>query len=300
VLSKGTFGPFHIKIEGPSSKLQGLPSLCRFKVDIPHHLGSCYNTSVLHHHVKPRKARELCANGTSDLRFMNKNPGKKTRHLVLVLGDQLDRGSSAFDGFDPAADVVWMAEVPEESTHVWSHKARITIFLSAMRHFRNALQKEGLTVHYRLLDHPKNRGSLSAELAEAVRKLRPEGLISVVPGEWRVGQALKQTAEAMNMGLDIRPDRHFLSSPEDFSQYAAERKQLRMEFFYRQARKRLGCLMEGDKPTGGGGILTQIIDSASASAAQENCQLLDLFRPMPSRVRSWPPWKKASQITQGV
>ena len=32
------------------------------------------------------------------------------RHLVLVLGDQLDAKSRAFDGFDPAVDVVWMAE----------------------------------------------------------------------------------------------------------------------------------------------------------------------------------------------
>jgi deoxyribodipyrimidine photolyase-like uncharacterized protein len=42
-----------------------------------------------------------------------------TRHLVLVLGDQLDHNAAAFDGFDPAQDRVWMAEVKEESTHVW-------------------------------------------------------------------------------------------------------------------------------------------------------------------------------------
>ena len=46
------------------------------------------------------------------------------RRLVLVLGDQLNRDSAAFDGFDPACDAVWMAEVAEESTHVWSHHAR--------------------------------------------------------------------------------------------------------------------------------------------------------------------------------
>ena len=40
------------------------------------------------------------------------------RNFVLVLGDQLDPESSAFDGFDPALDAVWMAEVREESTHV--------------------------------------------------------------------------------------------------------------------------------------------------------------------------------------
>ena len=62
-------------------------------------------------------------------------PGKKQptlRHLVLVLGDQLDAQSSALDGFDPAQDAIWMAEVAEESTHVPSSKQRIAVFLSAI------------------------------------------------------------------------------------------------------------------------------------------------------------------------
>ena len=57
------------------------------------------------------------------------------RHLVIVLGDQLNLDSTAFDGFDAATDVVLMVEAREESTHVWSHKARTALFLSAMRHF---------------------------------------------------------------------------------------------------------------------------------------------------------------------
>jgi len=55
------------------------------------------------------------------------------RNLVLVLGDQLDRKSAAFDGFDPERDAVWMAEVEEEATHVRCHKLRIAVFFSAMR-----------------------------------------------------------------------------------------------------------------------------------------------------------------------
>jgi deoxyribodipyrimidine photolyase-related protein len=74
------------------------------------------------------------------------------RHLVLILGDQLDRRSAALDGFDPTCDAIWMAEVAEEATHVWSHKARIAIFLSAMRHFRDWLRQQGYTVHYHALD----------------------------------------------------------------------------------------------------------------------------------------------------
>jgi deoxyribodipyrimidine photolyase-related protein len=62
------------------------------------------------------------------------------RNVVLVLGDQLDFQSAAFDGFDKTQDVVWMAEVAQESTHVWCHKLRIAYFLSAMRHFRDLLR----------------------------------------------------------------------------------------------------------------------------------------------------------------
>ena len=63
------------------------------------------------------------------------------RNLILVLGDKLDSASAAFDGYDSETDVVWMAEVEEETTHVWCHKLRIALFLSAMRHFRDELTK---------------------------------------------------------------------------------------------------------------------------------------------------------------
>ena len=50
------------------------------------------------------------------------------RTLVLVLGDQLDLSAAAFDGFDAAQDAVWMAEVADESTQVWSSQPRIVGF----------------------------------------------------------------------------------------------------------------------------------------------------------------------------
>jgi deoxyribodipyrimidine photolyase-related protein len=111
------------------------------------------------------------------------------RHLVLILGDQLDRRSAALEGFDPACDAVWMAEVAEEATHVWSHKARIAIFLSAMRHFRDWLRQQGYTVHYHALDDPHNGGSFATELARAIRTHQPQKLIVVEPGEYRVLQS---------------------------------------------------------------------------------------------------------------
>ena len=182
---------------------------------------------------------------------MNFHPQARPRHLVIVLGDQLDDDSAGFDGFDPELDAVWMAEVAEESTHVWSHKARIAVFLSAMRHFRDALRQRSVTVHYRQLDEAGNHGAFVGELTATVQRLSPQKLIVVEPGEWRVRESLQMTALALGVDLELRPDRHFLSSREEFAAHAKGRKQLRMEFFYREMRRKHDVLMEGEQPVGG-------------------------------------------------
>ena len=91
------------------------------------------------------------------------------RNLVLVLGDQLDQSSAVFDDFDTSKDVIWMAEVAEESTHVWTHKARIVLFLSAMRHFRDHLIDDGFTVDYREIGE-KKKSQEPMSLAVALKK----------------------------------------------------------------------------------------------------------------------------------
>ncbi|MDD2670533.1 cryptochrome/photolyase family protein, partial [Zoogloea sp.] len=55
--------------------------------------------------------------------------------LFLILGDQLHPDPHPLlTDFNPANDQLLMIEAGEESTHVWSHKARSALFLAAMRH----------------------------------------------------------------------------------------------------------------------------------------------------------------------
>jgi deoxyribodipyrimidine photolyase-related protein len=174
------------------------------------------------------------------------------RNLILVLGDQLDAESSAFDGFDPKRDAVWMAEVEEEASHVWSLKTRTAVFLSAMRHFREALRARLVCVHYRELDDPENAGSLEAELVRSMETLKPGKLIIVQPGEWRVREQIEKAAGVAAVPLEERSDRHFLCTLENFKAHAAGRAQLRMEFFYREMRRRHRVLLdEKGGPEGG-------------------------------------------------
>ncbi|MEX0671394.1 MAG: cryptochrome/photolyase family protein [Pirellulales bacterium] len=182
-----------------------------------------------------------------------------TRHLVLVLGDQLDRHGAAFDGFDRSRDRVWMAEVAEESTHVWTHKARIAVFLSAMRHFRLALEQEGIEIDATELSAAARKGepgTLAAALRASLDHDRvagrlPERLVMVEPGEWRVQEALREAAKQARVPLEIRPDRHFYSSRDEFAAHAEGRKQLRLEYFYRPLRRKFDVLMDDGEPAGG-------------------------------------------------
>ena len=173
------------------------------------------------------------------------------RALVIVLGDQLDLDASGFDGFDTATDAVWMAEVAEESTHVWSGKPRTAVFLSAMRHFALALRDAGRALHYTRLDDEGNPGTLAAQLQADIRRLRPAGLVMTAPGDWRVLQAIKAVAQASGLPLDIREDRHFFVTVREFAAHAKGRKALRMEYFYREQRQRHGVLMQDGQPEGG-------------------------------------------------
>ena len=175
----------------------------------------------------------------------------RVRHLVLVLGDQLDDASSAFTGFDPAQDVVWMAEVAEESTHVWSAQQRIAVFLSAMRHFAQTVRQRGWPLLYTRLDDPANCGTLALQLEDALRSIQPQALVMSAPGDWRVLQALRAMARTHALGLDVRDDTHFMSTVREFAEHARGRKQLRLEYWYRALRRQHQVLMDGDEPAGG-------------------------------------------------
>lgn len=172
------------------------------------------------------------------------------RHLVFVLGDQLDDQSSVFTDFDPSQDLVFMAEVREESTHVWSTKPRTAFFFAAMRHFADALRKKKITVDYQRIGMHDSEG-LDTALAEAIKRHQPQKILMVESGDWRVGQTLRAFATASKVKMSLREDTHFMCSRREFAEWARGYKQFRLEYFYRMMRKRYNVMMEGDQPLQG-------------------------------------------------
>ena len=171
--------------------------------------------------------------------------------LVPVLGDQLTRDLASVRGRSKDDTIILMMEVWDEATYVKHHKQKITLIFSAMRHFAAELKEAGWQVDYVQLTDEGNSGSFTGEVARAVERHDPRAIHIVEAGEWRVQQALEEWPDKFACEVEILPDDRFIASIAEFREWAEDRKTLRMEFFYREMRRKTGLLMDGDQPEGG-------------------------------------------------
>jgi deoxyribodipyrimidine photolyase-related protein len=174
---------------------------------------------------------------------MNKTTG------ILVLGDQLSWQHPGLISADPAEVVVILAEVVEEATYVRHNRHKIALLFSAMRHFAVALRERGFQVEYYAFEEALPTLLAACERAQA--QVGFNRLVVCEPGEYRLRAQMQTWSAALEREVEILEDTRFLSSIEEFSQWAEGRKQLRMEYFYREMRKRYALLMDGDQPEGG-------------------------------------------------
>ncbi|WP_415919641.1 cryptochrome/photolyase family protein [Tateyamaria sp. SN6-1] len=167
--------------------------------------------------------------------------------LVLVLGDQLSEDVAALAAADKDRDVVVMAEVAAEGTYVPHHPKKIVLILAAMRKFAARLRAAGWQVAYSELDDSDNTQSIPGELIRRAAQFGASEVLATEPGEFRLIAALEECPLKVQMLEDTR----FIASHAEFDSWAEGRKALRMEYFYREMRRKTGLMMEGDDPAGG-------------------------------------------------
>jgi deoxyribodipyrimidine photolyase-related protein len=168
---------------------------------------------------------------------------KPDQSLILILGDQLSFDLSALRQAEKSRDIILMAEVAEETTYAAHHKKKFVLVFSAMRHFALALRERGWTVDYVKLTDAGNTCSLAGEIARAQLRHGIADVMMTEPAEWRLAEALKH--------IRTLEDARFVCSHATFNGWAKTRKELRMEYFYRDMRRTTSLLMNGDEPEGG-------------------------------------------------
>lgn len=194
-----------------------------------------------------------------------------------MLGDQLSPSLAGLRDCDIHHDRILMAEVKSEVTYVKHHKKKIVLLFSAMRHFAAQLQDDGYQLIYRRYDDAENAGSLFAEVQQACQRHAIDKVVVTYPGEYRVLQDMLIWQQKLGIEVEIRQDERFLSSLGSFAAWAQGRKQLRMEYFYREMRKSLNFLMDNGQPSGG----QWNFDSANRQRLPDNISVPDptVFKP---------------------
>jgi deoxyribodipyrimidine photolyase-related protein len=149
---------------------------------------------------------------------------------------------------DPNVVVCFVESVEKGASMPW-HRHKLVLILSAMRHFADALIAAGYRVDHALAP------SYEAGIVAAAER---HGVARVIASEGREQQMVEALARAdaalcaRGIPLELRADRGFLATREEFATWAAGRKELRMEFFYREMRRKHRILMEDDgTPCGG-------------------------------------------------
>lgn len=173
------------------------------------------------------------------------------RTLRLIFCDQLSFSISSLNDIS-THDTVLMCELREEVTRVKHHPKKIALWFASMRHFAEDLKNKGISVRYVDFANPLNSHNLDEEVKRAVYDLSTEKIIVTEPSEYHLHQRVKSWKNYLNVDLEIRIDDRFLCSKDEFQKWAISKKELRMEYFYRNIRQKYNILMESNNsPTGG-------------------------------------------------
>ena len=195
-------------------------------------------------------------------------------NLIIILGDQLNLKISSLDGFDKKNDCVLLAEVWQEATYVPHHKKKIAFIFSAMRHFVKELNDNGFKTYYTNFINKQNSFSFTSEIHKIMRNRLIKKIIITHPGEYRVLKEVQSWEKEFNLTVEIRADNRFLAGVEEFKNWAGEKKQLRMENFYRYMRKKHNVLMKNGKPVGG----RWNFDKENRNPAKDNVKIPEKYK----------------------
>ncbi|MQX51692.1 cryptochrome/photolyase family protein [Alcanivorax sediminis] len=169
--------------------------------------------------------------------------------IGIVLGDQLSHSLPTLAQLNKQTDRLVMAELADEARYVKHHQQKLALIFSAMRHFAAELRSTGWQVDYHAF------GEHGFHSFESLLETVCDGAEAVVVthcGEYRLQQRIEHHwQKSAGVPVHCLEDSRFLCAADFFQRWASGKKQLRMEFFYREMRRHTGLLMEGDEPVGG-------------------------------------------------
>jgi deoxyribodipyrimidine photolyase-related protein len=170
------------------------------------------------------------------------------RYLFL---DQMSPYISSLKDTNKQTDIIILIENKTDFTRVRHHKKKIAFWISVMRHFADELRGKGYRIHYLKIDDHNNPHDLTKTLLDLGKSLSANSIVITEPTDYIHQQEIHALKSKTSIPIVIKKDNRFLSDADFFSTWAQGKKQLRMEFFYREMRKKYNILMNNKQPEGG-------------------------------------------------
>ena len=176
---------------------------------------------------------------------------EKLKTLRLILGDQLNHQHSWYNDDQEHITYVFM-EMRQETDYVTHHIQKVIGFFSAMRNFAEHLKERDHEVIYLKINDSKNDQDLEKNLKRIVKENGFKKFEYQLPDEYRLDEQLKEICSDLSIETEAFDTEHFYTKREDLENFYKGKKQLIMEYFYRDMRKKHGILMTNAKDPEGG------------------------------------------------
>lgn len=124
------------------------------------------------------------------------------------------------------------------------HKKKITYVLSSIRHFAIKCHQEGFPVHYYSTDQHYDDG-----LSDLLKKHPDLALTFMTPSEWDTRKRLREIRHEFEDHVEEIPNQFFFADLDEWKDNIEPG--YRMEYFYRDMRRKTGYLMNNGEPEGG-------------------------------------------------
>jgi deoxyribodipyrimidine photolyase-related protein len=172
------------------------------------------------------------------------------KKLRLIVGDQLNSNHSWFNDVDENT-IYLMAEMRQETDYVKHHIQKVVAFFLSMRNFATELKANGHEVIYFKISDEANLNNLEKIIHKCIDEHKITQFQYQLPDEYRLDEQLKTICSNLEIEFKSYDTEHFFTERTDLADFFKGKKQLLMESFYRDMRKKHHYLMNGSQPEGG-------------------------------------------------
>ena len=169
------------------------------------------------------------------------------KQTVWVFGDQLNQKIGALGDAKPTTHRILIIESGAKITTRRWHVQRAHFIVASMRRFADELREAGFEVDYRFAE------SMRAGVQLHYDEYAPSQIVVTEPNSFAARELVSALGLQYKSQFDLQSvkSNQFLCHPDEYANFRATRKTVKMEDFYRWQRTRLDVMMEGDDPVGG-------------------------------------------------